>query len=138
MKLDKDMSFMTQILEVNMRKIGDVIRDLREERHLSQQQLADDLHITRASIGNYEAGIRIPKDDVKQAIADYFNVDMDYLYGKTLVRNKAREAEYYKEVDEMKLTEEEYKALQIIQAMNLDQLEEFIRIHEFMIEEKDE
>lgn len=121
-----------------MRKIGDVIRDLREERHLSQQQLADDLHITRASIGNYEAGIRIPKDDVKQAIADYFNVDMDYLYGKTLVRNKAREAEYYKEVDEMKLTEEEYKALQIIQAMNLDQLEEFIRIHEFMIEEKDE
>jgi len=121
-----------------MRKIGDVIRDLREERHMSQQQLADALHVTRASIGNYESGLRVPKDDVKQAIADYFNVDMDYLYGKTLIRNSTRESEYFKEVDEMKLTESEYKALEIIQAMNKDQLDEFIRIHEFMIKKSDE
>ena len=112
-----------------MKTIGSVIRDLREERHLSQQQLADALHITRASIGNYEAGIRVPKDDVKQAIADYFNVDLDYLYGKTLIRNRYRESQYV-EVDEMKLTEMERTALKIIQAMNEEELTDFIKANE--------
>lgn len=55
-------------------KIARRLIDLRGDR--SQQAVADDLGITRAAIGMYETGERIPKDEVKAAIAKY--------YGKTV------------------------------------------------------
>jgi transcriptional regulator with XRE-family HTH domain len=48
--------------------------DLRGDR--SQQEIADALGITRAAVGMYETGDRIPKDEVKAAIAK--------LYGRTV------------------------------------------------------
>ena len=77
-----------------MRSIGDTIKILREERRMSQEQLADALHLSRSSIGMYESGKRIPKDDIKELICDYFNVDMNYLHGKTNTRNSTREDEF--------------------------------------------
>ncbi len=74
-----------------MRTIGDTIKILREERRLSQEQLADALHLSRSSIGMYESGKRIPKDEIKELICDFFNVDMNYLHGKTNTRNSTRE-----------------------------------------------
>lgn len=74
-----------------MRTIGDTIKLLREERRLSQQQLANILNIARSTISMYESGSRIPEDDMKDIICDYFNVDMNYLYGKTNTRNSYRE-----------------------------------------------
>lgn len=73
------------------RTIGDIIKQLREERGLSQSQLADILNVASSSIGMWENDKRIPGEDTKEAIADYFNVDMNYLYGRTLVRNSSRE-----------------------------------------------
>jgi DNA-binding XRE family transcriptional regulator len=55
-------------------KIARRLIDLRGDR--SQQTVADDLGITRAAVGMYETGERIPKDEVKAAIAQY--------YGKTV------------------------------------------------------
>lgn len=74
-----------------MRTIGDTIKLLREERRLSQQQLADVLKVARSTISMYESGSRIPDDDMKEIICDYFNVDMNYLFGKTNTRNSYRE-----------------------------------------------
>ena len=65
-----------------------ILKSLRNERGLSQQALADQLGIKRSTIGNYEQGTRSPDMETLEAIADYFNVDLDYLYGKTAVRNK--------------------------------------------------
>ena len=48
--------------------------DLRGDR--SQQEIANALGITRAAVGMYETGDRIPKDEVKAAIAK--------LYGRTV------------------------------------------------------
>lgn len=79
-----------------MRTIGDTIKILREERRMSQEQLADALNLSRSSIGMYESGKRIPKDDIKELICDYFNVDMNYLHGKTNTRNSTREGEAIK------------------------------------------
>jgi DNA-binding XRE family transcriptional regulator len=55
-------------------KIARRLIDLRGDR--TQQMVADDLGITRTAIGMYETGERIPKDEVKAAIAQY--------YGKTV------------------------------------------------------
>lgn len=56
-------------------------KKLREEKGLTQSQLANELNIGRASISNYELGTRTPDIDVLIEISKYFNVTTDYLTG---------------------------------------------------------
>jgi transcriptional regulator with XRE-family HTH domain len=59
------------------------IRDLRLIHNMSQEQLAEKVGTTKQAISQYERGIRKPKYEILEAIADFFNVDYDYLIGKT-------------------------------------------------------
>ena len=68
--------------------IGQRIKDLRMSRGLTQEQLADILKISKSRIGMYEIGKREPNFEMLEAIADYFNVDMNYLLGKSDVPNQ--------------------------------------------------
>ena len=61
--------------------IGARIRYLRENAELTQLALAKILKVRNSTLSQYEKGIRIPSDDVKIAIADYFDVSIDYLLG---------------------------------------------------------
>lgn len=69
---------------------GKILKSLREERGMSQQALAETLKVKRSTIGNYEQGTRSPDMETLEVIADYFNVDMDFLYGKTAIPNRYR------------------------------------------------
>lgn len=74
-----------------MPKFSDRLRQLRTERGLSQQSLANSLrNISKSSINMYERGEREPGLEMLEAIADFFNVDMDFLLGKSNIPNKAR------------------------------------------------
>lgn len=53
---------------------GTNLRNLRIQRNLTQQKLADDLGISQASVGAYEVGIREPSFEIVKKFADYFNV----------------------------------------------------------------
>ena len=68
--------------------IGQRIRDLRTSRGLTQEQLADKLNITKSRLGMYEIGQREPDFEMAEAIADYFNVDIDYLSGRSDIPNR--------------------------------------------------
>ena len=70
---------------------GEILRDLRESRGYSQQELGEALRLTRQTISNYEKGKRTPHKEILEEIADFFNVDMDFLYGKTKIENRYRE-----------------------------------------------
>lgn len=59
------------------------LRDLRASANISQEELARRLKVTRSCIGNYEQGKREPNFEDLERIADYFNVDMSYLVGKS-------------------------------------------------------
>lgn len=74
-----------------MRKFKDVLTQLRQERNISQRYLSEQLGLSHGTIGMYENGKREPNYEILESIADYFNVDMNYLLGKTLVRNSYRE-----------------------------------------------
>lgn len=63
--------------------MGRRIKKLREERELSQLDLSKILNVSTSSLSQYESGNRVPSDDVKRNIADYFQVTMDYLVGRT-------------------------------------------------------
>lgn len=60
-----------------------VLKSLRNEKGLTQGELAEKLNISRSTIGMYENGSREPDYETLEAIADYFNVDIDYLLGRT-------------------------------------------------------
>lgn len=74
-----------------MRKFKDVLAQLRQERNISQRFLSEALGLSHSAIGMYESGKREPNYEILEMIADYFNVDMNYLLGKTLIRNSYRE-----------------------------------------------
>ena len=57
------------------------LRQLRDEAGLSQQELSNQTGITKSSINMYERGEREPGLETLEVLADYFNVDMDYLIG---------------------------------------------------------
>ena len=65
-----------------MGKFANVLKGLRIKSGLTQQEMADKLNISRSSIGMYENGEREPSFELLEIIADYFNVDMNYLLGK--------------------------------------------------------
>lgn len=65
-----------------MGKFANVLKELRIKSGLTQQEMADKLKISRSSIGMYENGEREPSFELLEMIADYFNVDMNYLLGK--------------------------------------------------------
>ena len=60
-----------------------VLKSLRKANGLTQDELAKILKISRSTIGMYENGSREPDYETLEAIADYFNVDIDYLLGRT-------------------------------------------------------
>lgn len=62
-------------------KFAERLCSLRNERKVSQAELAKALKVSTGTIGNYETGTRFPKRAMLEAIADYFNVGMDYLMG---------------------------------------------------------
>lgn len=67
-----------------MAEFKERLKELRNERGLTQVQLAEELGMSRGTIGNYEVGVRknLRLEDL-ETIADYFNVQIDYLLGRT-------------------------------------------------------
>ena len=56
---------------------------LRKSRGLTQKQLAFNLQLSELAIQHYESRRRKPAFDALIALADYFNVSLDYLVGRS-------------------------------------------------------
>lgn len=65
-----------------MAKFGEILSELRQERGLTQKQLARELKVSTGSISAYERGKRLPTIDVLVVFADYFKVGADYMLGR--------------------------------------------------------
>lgn len=63
--------------------IGERLLELRKDAGLTQDDLAAILKINKHSISSYERNKSEPPDAIKIAIAQYFNVSVDYLLGLT-------------------------------------------------------
>lgn len=66
-----------------MTKFNIRLRELRKSKALSQQKLADIVGMSKSTINMYERGEREPGLEMLESFADFFNVDLDYLLGKT-------------------------------------------------------
>lgn len=59
------------------------IKELRKSRHLSQLKMAMDLNMSQNTLSRYETGEREPGIRQLIRIADYFQVSVDYLIGRS-------------------------------------------------------
>ena len=66
-----------------MTRFANRLSQLRSEREITQQVLADAIGVTKSLISMSERGKRMPSYEVQEALADFFNVDVDYLIGRS-------------------------------------------------------
>lgn len=64
-------------------KLGKRLKELREERNLTQKQVAAALKINSVTYLHYEKAQREPPLLLLAEMAEYFNVSVDYLLGLT-------------------------------------------------------
>lgn len=62
------------------------LRELRQEKNLSQADIAEFLRVSRQAYSFYETGKREPDNETLQTLASFFNVSTDYLLGRTDIR----------------------------------------------------
>ena len=65
-------------MEINLK-----LKDLRKGAKVSQIKLQVDTGIEQALISKYENGVRVPPTETLLILAEYFNVSVDYLVGRT-------------------------------------------------------
>ena len=66
-----------------MGNFQNIFKRLRTSSGLTQAEIAEKLGISRSTIGMYETGAREPDFETLEKIADFFNVDIDFLLGRT-------------------------------------------------------
>ena len=62
-----------------MSKFQRIFKNLREQKNMTQEELAKALGVSKSTIGMYERGDREPNFEKLEVIADYFNVNMSDL-----------------------------------------------------------
>ena len=67
---------------------GQRLAELRSERGLTQEELANRLDISRSAIGMYERGEREPSFDLLDKLTDFFGVGIGYMLGATNLRTR--------------------------------------------------
>lgn len=68
-----------------MVELGNIIKELRVEKHMTQTEFAERLGVTKSAVSSYENGSRLPSYDVLIKISRIFRVSLDYLLGHSAV-----------------------------------------------------
>ena len=61
-------------------QIGKSMKGLREGKNESVDELSRALNISTSAIGMYEAGKRVPRDEIKIRIAEHFDVSVESIF----------------------------------------------------------
>lgn len=88
-------------------KHGNRIAILREQRKMTQEELAQKVGITRAALSHYENNRREPDYKTLEAIANYFQVSTDYLMGRTMAPSQQLDIPVRQFIDQLELSDHE-------------------------------
>lgn len=66
-----------------MKIVGERMRSLRESVKLSQMKISKEFGVSQSSLARYEINDATPPLELLLRYADYFDVSMDYLFGRT-------------------------------------------------------
>jgi len=66
-------------------KIGDTIRNLREQQGFDRHELAKRIGVSYHAVAKYETNDRTPPPEILSKLADFFGVTTDYLLGRSAI-----------------------------------------------------
>jgi transcriptional regulator with XRE-family HTH domain len=95
-------------------EFGERLKLLREENELGRDSLAERLKISYSAVSKYETNVRFPDKETLKRIADFFKVSVDYLLGRTDIRNSYEtniETKAYHNLEKSGLPEEALKQI---------------------------
>ena len=61
---------------MDQKKIGSLLKELRKEKRLTQEQLAEHFNVSTRSVSRWENGINMPELSLLIELADFYNVDI--------------------------------------------------------------
>jgi len=99
--------------------VGKIIRKLRLEKGITQNELSNYLGLTPKMVSFYELGERFPPYDIILKLADYFNVSTDYLLGRSDIKNAEELLADYNSLSELSKQDLE-KHIQILKLKDLE------------------
>ena len=73
--------------------IHEILTFLRESKDIPQKVVASEIGVSKSSISEYETGDTVPSPKVLIALADYYNVNLDYIFGRTEVKSSISKIE---------------------------------------------
>ena len=76
--------------------LGERIYQLRNERNLSQGDLADRLEVSRQSVSKWENNMAVPDLDKLIKLCDIFEISLDELTGREKIERNSAEPDYIK------------------------------------------
>ena len=88
---------------MNQQKIGSFLKELRKEKNLTQEQLAEYLNTSRRTISRWETGNNLPDLDILIELSDYYDVDL-----RELIDGERKSEQMDKELKETVLKVAEY------------------------------
>ena len=89
---------------MDLQKIGTFLKDLRKEKGLTQEQLAESLNVSRRTVSRWETGMNMPDLDLLMELSDLYAVDLrEMLNGERKSEDKMN-----KELEETVLQVAEY------------------------------
>lgn len=88
---------------MDQQKIGIFMKELRKEKELTQEQLADKLNVSRRTVSRWETGNNMPDIDILIDIADLYEIDL-----RELLNGKRRDQTMNTETKETAILSAEY------------------------------
>jgi transcriptional regulator with XRE-family HTH domain len=109
-----------------MSKFSDRLTELREKQGYTQEDLAKLLKVSRSTVSMYEQGKREPNFKMQETIADFFNVNIDYLVGRGNDDNEKILIEIYRNSDDTQKEHLLYYAQMLANQQKLNRTKDFI------------
>ena len=103
---------------------GERIKELREQRDLSMQDLANYLEVSKSSVNMWENAGVIPREPILKKISQAFNVTIDYLLGNTTMEQEKERINNLNDINDL--------FQQILGNLSEEDLDKFIQIIELM------
>ena len=89
---------------MDQQKIGEFLKTLRKERNITQEQLAEEMHVSRRTVSRWETGSNMPDLDILIDISEYYDVDL-----KEILNGERKDEQMDKEMKETVLKVAEYE-----------------------------
>ena len=88
---------------MDQQKIGAFLKELRKERNITQEQLADEMRVSRRTVSRWETGSNMPDLDILIDISEYYGVDL-----KDILNGQRKSEDMDKELKDTVLKAAEY------------------------------